>query len=260
MDATQSLQAYLARLDIEAVATRIYIELFTLGPVSALQLAKATKISRTQVYRHLETLQHQGLVSSEQLSYGTLFRALPLQNLEAAIADREATTAALKNDLGAMSELLQHLSGSSGPTATTQHYYGIAGLKQANWNLTKADQEYRVFEVAHISQHLDKAFARRYRERCIERQLTSYDLTNSTSITAAEIEPFSPSRTHYRHIPPEILAINFEVYIYNDVVALLDYQKGHEHALEIHHPTLHQMMRQLYETMWQLGQPLEITG
>jgi hypothetical protein len=44
------------------------------------------------------------------------------------------------------------------------------------------------------------------------------------------------------------LAINFEVYIYNDVV-----------ALEIHHPTLHQMMRQFYEAMWQRGQPLEIT-
>jgi hypothetical protein len=29
--------------------------------------------------------------------------------------------------------------------------------------------------------------------------------------------------------------------------------------MEIHHPTLHTMMRQLFEAMWNMATPLEIT-
>jgi sugar-specific transcriptional regulator TrmB len=254
----QPLLEYLQTLGIEPTATRAYLALAKLGPASALQLAKTTKISRTQIYRHIELLQKFGLVSQEALTYGTLFRALPLENIQATLAQREAETQTLKANLHDMATLLGTLNGDSGPTATTQHYYGLAGIKQANWNLTKAHKEYRVFEAAHLSAHLDASFARRCRERYIEKQLTSYDITNRTEVFATDLEPYAPSRTFYRHLPPETLNIEFEMYIYNDVVALLDYQKDHEHVLEIHHPTLYRMMIQLFEAMWQLGAPIAI--
>jgi sugar-specific transcriptional regulator TrmB len=217
------LQNYLEKLGLTPETTTVYVELAKLGPSSALQLAKKTGVTRTQVYRHLEALQQAGLASAEQLSYGTMYRSLPIENIEGLLASREAESHSLRTDLKSMSEALQTIAGSTGPKATVQHYYGLAGLKQVNWNLTKAQGEYRVFEAAHLSQHLDKTFARHWRERCIEHNLISYDLTNATSVTAAEIEPFEPSRAFLRHIDPAILQINFEVLIYNDVVTLLDY-------------------------------------
>lgn len=256
MDESTQLLLYLQKAGIETGAARIYIELSTFGPSSALQLAKNTKVSRTQVYRHLEALQSYGLTSAEQLSYGTLFRALPLTNLDAVFADRQAQAGTLQKDLRGMAALLQHIAGSAGPQASVQHHYGLAGLKQANWNLTKAKHEFRVFEVAHISDHLDKAFASRMRERIVERNLHSYDLTNATKVAMADIEPFAPSRTHFRHIDPQLLTINFELYIYDGVVALLDYSPQAMQAIEIHHPALHAMMKQLFESMWNLGEPL----
>lgn len=259
MDNLITIQNYLSNIGLEGEATRLYIELVKTGPSSALQLARNTKISRTQTYRYLEELQNKGLASAEQLSYGTLFRALPLENIESVIAQREAETATLRGDLGTMTEVLRHIAGSNGPTATVHHHYGLAGLKQVNWNLTKAEKEFKVFEAASLSQHLDPAFARRCRERFIERGIKSYDLTNKTEVPAAEIEPFNPAKALYRHIDPNVLTINFEMYIYNDVVTLLDYTKDQQHALEIHHPTLNAMMNQLYDSMWNLGQPIEIT-
>lgn len=258
MDQLATITKYLEKLAIEPDATKIYIKLIKHGHSSALQLAKATSISRTQVYRHLEHLQKHGLVSAEQLSYGTLYRPLPLENLEGLLANREAETAAIRRNLGAMTAALQAIAGGTGPKATVQHYYGVAGLKQVNWNLTKADGEYRVFEAAHLSAHLDKAFARRHRERCIEQKLVSYDLTNATSVRAKEIEPYEPSKTFLRHIDPGTLAINFEVYLYNDVVTLLDYAAENAMAIEIHHPSLHAMMRQLFDAIWAQATPLTI--
>ena len=257
-EATRTVQKYLQVLGIEPETTAVYIELQKLGPSSALQLTKATGISRTQIYRHLETLEQHGLASVEQLSYGSLFRALPFENIEALLAQREAETHAIKRNLGTMTQLMQQIAGSTGPKATVQHYYGLAGLKQVNWNLTKAEGEYRVFEAAHLSQHLDKAFARRCRERCMERGLTSYDLTNAVLVTAAELEPFEPMKVFIRHVDPTVLTINFEVYIYNDVVTLLDYSNDQQMALEIHHPALHAMMKQLFDAMWSTAAPLEI--
>jgi Fe2+ or Zn2+ uptake regulation protein len=196
------LQSYLKKAGIEPAATKVYLELNKDGPSSALQLAKGTGMSRTQVYRYLDALQLSGLVSAEQLSYGTLFRALPLENLEGLIIDRETQATELRTRLSDMATLLQHLAGSKG--------------------------------------------------------LRSYDLTNAEQVKAAELEPFNPRQAEIRHIDPEILRINFEVYIYNQVVALLDYSAENTMAIEIHHPSLHAMMRQLFDAMWNLGTPLVI--
>ena len=253
------IKKYLGKLGVDEAAVTVYLELVRQGYASALQLAKATDISRTQIYRHLETLQTHGLASAEQLSYGTLYRPMPIKNIEGLLANREAETAAIRRNLGAMTAALQAIAGGSGPKATLQHYYGPAGIKQANWNTTRANGEYRCFEVAHISQHLDQAFARRHRERCMERQLTSYDLTNDTVARAKDLEPFEPSRTFLRHIDPAVLTINFELVLYNDVVLLLDYTKNNSMAVEIHHPAMNAMMTQLFDAMWAQATPLEIT-
>lgn len=258
MDSSSELQDYLTKAGIDSAATKIYIELTKIGPTSALRLAKSTDISRTQVYRHLEILQKNGLVAAENISHGTMFRAQPLENIEGVLADQQAQITALRSDLSAMADVVKSIAGSNGQKANVQHYYGIAGLKQANWNLTKAEKEYRVFEVAHLNEHLDPTFARRTRERMLEKNLTSYDLTNATEVTLKELEPINASRTFLRHIDPKILTINFEMYIYNDVVTLLDYSKDNVMALEIHHKSLNTMMRQIFDTVWNLGEPLEI--
>lgn len=237
----------------------VYINLCRLGPSSVLQVSKPSGLSRTQTYRRLEELQTVGLVSAEKLSYGTFFRALPIDNIEGLLANREAETAAIRRNLGSMGEVLKALAGTSGPKATIQHYYGLGGLKQVNWNLSKADDKFQVFEAAHLSQHLDQAFARRCRDRYIERNLKTYDLTNATSVKANDIEPFDSKNAHYRYISPDVLTISFEMYIYNDVVTLVDYATEKGHAIEIHHSSLNQMMRQLFETMWNMGTDLKIT-
>jgi sugar-specific transcriptional regulator TrmB len=258
MEQLQIIQKYLTKLGIGIDCSKTYIELTKLGPSSALQLAKQTGFSRTQVYRFLDELQKVNLVSSEQLSYGTLFRALPFKNIEGLIANREAETAAIRRNLDAMATTLQSVAGSGGPKASVHHYYGLAGLKQVNWNLTKAEDEYRVFEVSHLSHYLDKAFARRCREQFVAKNTKSYDLTNATEVFHKDLDPMKPENSFYRHVDPKVLAINFEAYIYNDAVTLLDYSSDQIMALEIHHKALNTLMKQLFDATWATAQPLEI--
>jgi sugar-specific transcriptional regulator TrmB len=256
MDSVSIIKKYLSKIGVESESVAVYLELVKHGYSSALQLTKATSISRTQIYRHLDSLQQIGLVSAEKLSYGTLYRPMPIENIEGLLANREAETAAIRRNLSGMATALQAIAGGNGPEATVQHYYGMAGLKQANWNITRAEKEYRCFEAAHLSSHLDQAFARRHRERCIEKELISYDLTNAPVVRTKEIEPFEPSRTFLRHIDPKVLTINYEIVLYDDVVTLLDFSE--QMAVEMTHPAFSSMMRQLFDAMWAQATPIEI--
>lgn len=235
MDELRRVKGYLKRLGLSDRGALVYIDLFKVGPTTALKISKTLGIPRTQVYRELEMLQEIALVSADRLSYGSLFRALPLENIEALLENRKAVTETLSKDLASMVQSMQFIAGASGVKAAVRHYYGIAGLRQANWNLTKARKEFRVFEARHLLQHLDPAFARRCRERIIERKLVSYDLTNLKVVKRTDPEPVNLSRAKMRHIDPHILDIKFEIYVYDDTVTLLDYSKQQQMAVEIHH-------------------------
>jgi len=258
MNEIAKVKNYFKRLGVSATGAALYIELFRVGPTTALKLARTLAVPRTQVYRELETLQQMALVSADKLSYGTLFHALPLENVESMLEARKSTTEALARDLSSMSDMMRLLAGSSGPQATVRHYYGRAGLRQANWNLTKARKEFRVFETKHLSQHLDPDFARRCRERFIERKLHSFDLTNERIHKKKDLEPVDPARAKLRYIDPKILDVKFEMYIYDEVVTLLDYSERNSMALEIHHPSLSSMMKQLFDAMWKTAEDVDL--
>lgn len=254
MDNLKTLKNYLKRLGLSDACSAVYLELFKVGPTSALKLSKALRIPRTQVYRELETLQDIALVSADKLSYGTLFRALPLENIEGLLENRKAVTETLSKELSSMVESMQLLAGSRGPKASVRHYYGIAGLRQANWNLTKAQKEFRVFETKHLSEHFDPAFARRCRERVLERKLISYDLTNEKIHKRKDLDPVDLTKAKLRYIDPKVLDIKFEMYLYDDVVTLLDYSEQQRMAVEIHHHNLSTMMKQLFDAVWKTAE------
>jgi sugar-specific transcriptional regulator TrmB len=258
MSEIAKVKNYLKRLGVSATEAALYIELFRVGPTTALKLARSLAVPRTQVYRELENLQQMALVSADKLSYGTIFHALPLENVESMLEARKSTTEALVRELGSVSDVMKLLAGSSGPQATVRHYYGRAGLRQVNWNLTKARKEFRVFETKHLSQHLDADFARRCRERFIERKLHSFDLTNERVHKRKDLEPVDLARAKLRYIDPKILDVKFEMYIYDEVVTLLDYSERNSMALEIHHPSLSVMMKQLFDAMWKTAEDVEI--
>lgn len=259
MEAAADIITYLQKFGISAEAGKVYLELLKQQRPSVLRLAKSLGISRPQAYRHIAMLAKYGLVNSEPLVHGTLYRALPLDNLDNVLTQREAETIALRGQLDTVNQSIQRLiAGASASGSDMRHYRGLAGLKQVNWNLTKAHREYRVFETAHLPTHFDKTFARRCNEQLYKRSLQSYDLTNATQVDASQLVPFDPAHTHYRHIEPSILAIAFEMYLYNGIITLLDYLPGSMHAVEIQNPAFYTMMSQMFTTMWRLGSDMRV--
>lgn len=261
MKTLPQVEQYLIELGLNQGVAKLYLELARTHQPSVLGLAKSLNISRAQVYRQLDILCVYNLVSMEKLSHGTIYRALPLDNMESIIEDRQANLDKAKRDLDTMTQMMREFVAHEDDQSVVRHYYGVNGLKQANWNLTKAKNKYYVFESASLQEHFsfDLQFAYRCNERFAQRQLVSYDLTNNSHPRLEDMVPLDITRVNYRYLDPAVLTINFEIYLYNDTLTLLEYDPSNRHAIEITHPILFRMMRQLYDIAWQMGTPIKLS-
>lgn len=250
----QKLVAYFKHLDVNEEQTYLYIYLLENGSSSVLQLSKGIGSGRTKLYPLLEDLANKQLVAIHERHYGTTYEALPVTSIEFLLNEREQRVANLRANLPAVKSTLQQLANQSPQSSKIIEYRGIDGLKQMNFNLSKASSEFRVFELAGLDKHLGKHFAERMRQRFQAKQLTSYDLTNNPSRLS---EPgIDSTRNQVRYIDPTIFSIEFETYIYDTVVGLLSYQNDDIFGVEIYNQKFAQQQRAVFDMMWRLAKPL----
>lgn len=254
-----SIKQVLQDLKLSDEASEVYIYLCKNGYSSVLNIASKTGISRTQVYRHLDALTKLNLVSEEKPYWGTYFYALPISNLSGEIELQKQSLEEASLKLKAAESVFDNLFQNNN-SAETISYRGISGLKQALWNLKKAEKEYKVFEVDHISNLLDFKFSRSMRQKEIDKQIRSYDLSNQKLHKKEDLEPFDANLSKIKFIRPEVLKIKFEIIIYNDIVTLIDYFKPEPVAIEIKNPALNLMMNQMHDAFWAMAEEVEWEG
>ena len=250
LDITKQLEQF----GLDEETAELYLALLKTGPQGVVSIAKRLNKGRNVIYRLIAELESRQLVSVAGKSFGKEYTALDPAAFEGLIAREEGRTSQMRASLDTMIDGLYAYAGGKGASKIV-HYDGVEGLKQVNWNLTKAKREYRVFELSHVSDYLDEAFSENLRHEWAKRGITSYDLTNQKTV-----EPYSKNLEYllkcskYRYIDPAILDIQYEMFIYNDVVTLLDYKSDRLHAVEIHDAALSCMQRQLFDAIWAQGQ------
>ena len=250
------LRQTLLDLNLNKDTSDVYIYLCQNGHSSALNISSKTGISRTQVYRHLDALTKLNLVSEEKPYWGTYFYALPISNLNTEIEAQRHRLDEASLKLKAAENIFDELFKDMDSTQTI-NYRGISGLKQALWNVTKAEGEYKVFEVDHISNLLDVKFSRSMRQQEIDQKTKSKDLSNHKIHRKSELEPFDPDLSAVKFIQPEILKIKFEIIIYNQQITMIDYFQAEPIALEIKNPALSLMMSQMHDAFWAMAEEVE---
>jgi len=250
-DASKVVQDYAQLLGIEPESARIYLALSASGPSTVLQLAQRTGVSRTQLYRQLNTLMELHLVATEQLAYGSLFQALSFDNLSHVLQQRQKAVEAAQASLASMSGLVRQLSGSQASAAAVQHYYGIGGIAQALWNVGNAVNGLQTLQNDGPSP-LDKAFIKRFHDRLDEQAINALCLSNQMPRTLALFD----TNHQWRHIDRELHRITSEAYLYNDTVTLVDYTPDSQLAIEIQQPAVYALMERLFRSLWQLAEPI----
>ncbi len=252
----QKVVVYLKQLGLNAEQGLAYCYLLEYGPQTVLSLSRGLKTGRTKLYPLLEDLAKKQLIAIHERHYGTSYEAHPPEVLEFLIIEKERKAENLRKNLPAIKHALETFHTTSPTTSKVIEYRGVDGLKQMNFNLVKADKEFRAFELTNLNVHLGKHFAEKNRQRFAENNITSYDLTNNAEWhLETEIGAYR-KRSKARYIDPKIFKIEFETYIYNNCVALLSYEKEDIFGVEIYNEKLARQQKQIFDLLWSQANPL----
>lgn len=251
----QKVVRYLKQLGLDDEQAEMYLYLLEHDAQTVLALSRGLKSGRTKLYPLLNDLAAKQLVAIHERHYGTTYEAQKPEVLDFLVAESERKAENLRKNLPAISHALKSLQASSPSNSRVIEYQGVDGLKQMNWNLNKANKEYRVFELAGLDKHLGNHFANKMRQIVAEKQLRTYDLTNNPN-RAAEPGVVSPL-SEARYIDPTVFKIEFETYIYNNCVALLNYDREDIFGVEIYNDKLAAQQMQIFDLLWSLSRPLK---
>lgn len=247
--------AYLKRLGLNDEQAQVYLYLLSHGPSSVLAVSRGINSGRTKLYPLLEDLTQKQLIITHERHYGTSYEAQPPQAIEFLVSERERATQGLRSNLPAALNILSTLQTHSPTTSRIVEYKGVDGLKQMNFNLTKAEGEYRAFELAGLDKHLGTHFANKMRERYVESGLKSFDLTNNPNRADEAGADLLNAKVAY--IDPKIFTIEFETVVYNNCVALLSFDQDDLFGVEIYNEKLAHQQRQLFDAIWAIAKPLK---
>lgn len=252
----QKVVIYLKQLGLDAEQTQVYIYLLENGSQTVLAISRGLKTGRTKLYPLLDDLATKQLITVHERHYGTSYEAQSPEVLDFLVSEKERKASTLRSNLNATVHALQAISQISPATSRVAEYRGVDGLKQMNWNLTKAKDTAYVYELANLDVHLGKHFSEKMRRLFVDNKLTIHDLTNNPDWHMQTEVDTLKKYSKARYIDPKVFTIEFETYIYNNCVALLSYDKDDIFGVEIYNDKLARQQKQLFELLWSQAQPL----
>lgn len=248
--------SYLRLLGLSNDAAKVYLELLK-APASHLELARATGVNRTKVYRLVDDLEKRSLVTVRTDDRGALLIASDPATLEISIVNHEE---AVKSQRKVFENLLPSLQAlqqdaDSPSKFSIQTYEGTEGLKQMLWHELKAEGEVRIFGSGSIESLVtNHRWAEKHRQRSVEADQVIRELINP----GEKIENFTENKdfeaNYFRRIlPKDVLTMEHQVVIYNDTVASYWWRNDQKVGVEIINRTNATMMRQMFEYYWSMA-------
>lgn len=248
---TDKLLSILEPYGLTAEESRIYLDLLENNTLSALQISRNLRIGRTKVYRLLDKLILKELVVQKLRDTGLTFIANPPSQLELLLTKQEGKLTTLRTNLPKIVETLETQTQSGIQGSQTLYYRGMRGLSQVNWNLCRAKGEFLSYEVDNAEAYLPKQEAEDLRSRIVDKKIRIRTITNLTKFDSfTEVNGLTDLWT-VKHVGKEILDIKADIFIYNNVYAVVNYlSKKDIFCVEIYNQNLADMQRQLFEQTW----------
>lgn len=254
-----SVYKNLYEFGLEKEEIEVYIILLEQGSKSVVELSKITNISRTVLYRILENLYIKGFVKERLAENGRIFEASSLEILKMKIVEKELELQSLEQSLPEILEMLSMFSKENISKSFIKYYRGVEGLKQINWNSTKAKNEFRIYEINKLVSFTDQKFHTDLINEFVKNRIIDFQLTNFPEYDEyTENQEFVKNYWQLRYLPKNEVDFDFETMIYNDVYAMYDYKDGNIFGIEIYNERLALMQKDIFDFIWRFAKPMKL--
>lgn len=230
---------YLRQLGLLTDQVEAYLYLLQNGPHTVLALSRGLKTGRTKLYPLLDELADKQLITAHERHYGTSYEAAHPVTLEFLVNQQEQAAQALRSGLPAALHSLKQLHLDSPTTSTFIEYRDLDGIKQMYWNLNQARGNCYILELPAIRKQIGAHLAEKLRSAMNRTGTSCHILTNQKSPPA-----------HARYIDPAVFRIEFEAYVYNNVVSLISCDHTKLYGIELHNQQFARHYSQLCQVLW----------
>jgi Sugar-specific transcriptional regulator TrmB len=245
----------LKQLGYNDAEARVYYELVRRGPLTHLKLARLTGLSRTRVYRIIETLSASGVVTKKTDDDGAAIIANGAESLELPLINEAEQLRGHRRAYEKMQPLLNELFDQGKPPLnfSLRTYDGVTGFKQMLWNEQKTVGELLVFGDGTLEDLVGSThWAEQQRAMTVEKGYTIREIANEPTVPTKN-RAFTEAIST-RRIDASILPLKHQIIIYNDTVSIYCWRDGQKTGLEIINRPYAQTMRAMFERYWGLSQ------
>lgn len=245
----------LKRLGLKDKEAAVYLACLELGPSTAQQVSRKSKVVRATTYVELESLMQMGLVAKFKEGKKTLFSAEPPRQLMRLLERRREELEEKQHDLEHLLPELQVIMKTAGDRPTVRYFEGKEGLHAMRQDFimycTPEDTLYSFTPADHLTSVFPDEDDVSYKQR-VAKGIHSKTLftTKSPALKKAWLE--DPEMTKFserRFISPERFPIPAGMTIYKDRVAIGSFT-GKLFGTTIESESISQMMRSLFELAW----------
>jgi sugar-specific transcriptional regulator TrmB len=255
----KKINGFLERFNLTSEEIDLYIQLLSQGPKTTVEISNSTTLSRTTVYRIIESLQIKGLMKEQISENGRKFEASSPDTLKMKLIEKELSLKSLEDSLPEIYEMLSAITKENISKSTIKYYRGIEGLKQVTWNSTKAKDEFRIYEINKMISFLDEDFHTEVIDEFVKNKIVDFQLTNFKEYNEyTENEEFVKKYWQLRYIDKNEINIDFETLIYNDVYTIYEYKNDDVFCVEIYSEKLAEMQKDIFNFVWKFAQPMKI--
>jgi sugar-specific transcriptional regulator TrmB len=254
MNSKDSMYAALRELNLSDEEAKVYITLLE-KPNTQLQVSRITGINRTKVYRLIEQLEARSLVLRRTDDRGTFLLANDPRVLEIELAAREEKTKRQRQVFERALPVLQSFHAEQTSPFAVQAYEGIEGFKQMQWNELKTKDELLVLGNMTVEELVvNRHWAENVRKKAAERGYRTRELINRPYD-----EPVFSGVSEFmelyeaRFIPEAELPVSTPMVIYNDTVAIYQFDSDKRVGVEVINPAYATTMRSIFEHYWRQG-------
>lgn len=249
----------LKKLGLKPDEAKVYVTLLD-GPMSHLEIARKSGVNRTKVYRIADDLIKKGLITEETNDRGRELAANNPSNLEIALTTAEEKLNKQRDAFTKTLPVLQKMfleSGINDDDFVVNTYEGVDGFKQMLWNELKTKNEILIFGHGTIQDLVEsERWAEKHRAKSVESGYKIREMINP----GGKPKDFSENREFYdqiyneRIISAEIIPLKHQMCIYNNTVAIYNWQNGQKVGMEIINKSFADMQRAVFENYWKLAE------
>lgn len=258
----KSLLELLQALGLDEQEQRVFIFLHQNGPCSILRLSRGTRINRTTLYRVCDALERSEYIQKVSATNALQYEAVSIGSLYTKIQDIENRAQVLKERYDLVKEDINSKTNSKTNEMFLQ-YKGVGEVQQLVWNVLSARSgdvsfghrlTFKILGFEYMNKWWEK-YMSKYRESRVIVNDESLGLVRSSYQRLFDLHAGSSG---VRSIPERVYTIHEHIFVYDDVFAVIRFDKQEVSGYEVHDVLHAGQQKQLFDMVWEQGRSIKV--